>query len=129
MLSRVLARDTASVIVAGRVNVSPEARLLPSSTAPSNKPSFSTTVCQTVTAHDEDLVSFKMLPPFKIRNLRRSTSGAPLKANLGVTDYDPVVKLSAPAYDTTVARYPEAMLKYFDEDDCDIITACSDVLI
>ena len=73
-----------------------------------------------------------MLPPFKIRNLRRSASGAPIpRANctIGVIGHDSVVKISAPAYDTTVARYPEAMLKYFDEDDCDIITACSDLLI
>ena len=73
-----------------------------------------------------------MLPPFKIRNLRHSASGASLPradCTVGVIDHESVVKISAPAYDNTVARYPGAMLRYFDEDDCDIITACSDLLI
>ena len=48
---------------------------------------------------------------------------------MGIIDHNSIVEISARAYDTTVARYPEAMLKYLDEDDCDIITARFHLLI
>lgn len=67
-----------------------------------------------------------MLPPFTIRNLRRPST-SPLQpicdATVGANSHDAIVRISAPEYDFTVSRHPEAILQYFDEDDCDTITA------
>lgn len=67
-----------------------------------------------------------MLPPFKIRDLRPSSRSSPqpiCDATVGANSHDAIVRISAPEYDFTVSRHPEAILKYFDEDDCDTITA------
>ena len=52
-----------------------------------------------------------MLPPFHIRNLR------PFSAS-----QDTLVRINAPCYDDTISSHPAATLKYYDEDDGDLIT-------
>ena len=72
-----------------------------------------------------------MLPPFRIRNLRRSNSAADtethgmLSTDLGAPDHHAIVQVSAPEYDATVSTHPEATLKYMDEDDGEVITVRS----
>ncbi len=60
-----------------------------------------------------------MLPPFRVRN---SNSG---RSRLAKTDFDAVVRICAPDYDLTVQACPEAKLKYFDEEDGEIVTVHS----
>jgi len=69
-----------------------------------------------------------MLPPFRIRNLRPSNSSADRNAHgerstaLEAPNHHSIVQVSAPEYDATVSRHPEATLKYMDEDDGEVIT-------
>lgn len=58
-----------------------------------------------------------MLPPFHIRNLRPSS--------LLTASQDTLVRINAPCYDETISRHPAATLKYYDEDDGDLITVGS----
>ena len=58
-----------------------------------------------------------MLPPFHIRNLRSSS--------LPKAFQDTLVRINAPCYDETISSYPAATLKYYDEDDGDLITVSS----
>lgn len=74
-----------------------------------------------------------MLPPFRIRNLRRSISTADtdthsrVSTELGAPDHHGIVQVSAPEYDATISTHPEAKLKYMDEDDGEVITVSSSV--
>lgn len=52
-----------------------------------------------------------MLPTFKVRDIQCSS-----------TLYDPLVKITAPEYDSTVSHRPDASLKYMDDDDGEIVT-------
>ena len=70
-----------------------------------------------------------MLPPFKIRNLRHSSSSPPSTRASSACSREPLVRISAPEYDQTVSRHPDATLKYIDDDDCDVITVNIDYLI
>ena len=56
-----------------------------------------------------------MLPPFHIRNL-----WSPLKES-----QETLVRINAPYYDDTISHNPAAALKYYDEDDGDLITVAS----
>lgn len=58
-----------------------------------------------------------MLPPFHIRNLRPSS--------LPTATQDTLVRINAPCYDETISSHPAATLKYYDEEDGDIITVGS----
>ena len=58
-----------------------------------------------------------MLPPFHIRNLQPSS--------LPKASRDTLVRITAPCYDETISSHPAATLKYFDEDDGDVITVGS----
>lgn len=72
-----------------------------------------------------------MLPPFRIRNLRRSNSTADTDTHSGLStelrapNQHGVVQVSAPEYDATISTHPEATLKYMDEDDGEVITVRS----
>ncbi|KAI9876548.1 MAG: hypothetical protein M1830_006240 [Pleopsidium flavum] len=74
-----------------------------------------------------------MLPPFRIRNLRQSNSSADRNGHGGgltavaAPNHHAIVQVSAPEYDATVSRHPEATLKYMDEDDGEVITVGSSV--
>lgn len=58
-----------------------------------------------------------MLPPFHIRNLRPSS--------LLTASQDTLVRINAPCYDETISSHPAATLKYYDEEDGDLITVGS----
>lgn len=66
-----------------------------------------------------------MLPPFRVRNLRRSISSpsGPSPSNLSIIlDDHPLVRITAPQYDSTISEYPDAKLRYLDDDDGEIVT-------
>lgn len=65
-----------------------------------------------------------MLPTFRLRDVRRSSSSPPpaSHSNLRISSREPLVKLTAPEYDNTITGHPEATLKYVDEDDGEIVT-------
>ena len=56
-----------------------------------------------------------MLPPFHIRNL-----WSPPKES-----QETLVQINAPYYDDTISHTPAAALRYYDEDDGDLITVAS----
>ncbi|MCJ1405587.1 hypothetical protein MMC11_008815 [Xylographa trunciseda] len=66
-----------------------------------------------------------MLGPFRIRNLRRSTS-PPNRASYAAAtrrgSLDTLVSIKGPEYDYTVLMNPESKLKYLDEDDGEMVT-------
>ncbi|MCJ1381510.1 hypothetical protein MMC17_004621 [Xylographa soralifera] len=66
-----------------------------------------------------------MLGPFRIRNLRRSTS-PPNRASYAAANrrgsLDTLVSIKGPEYDYTVLMHPESKLKYLDEDDGEMVT-------
>ncbi|MCJ1391660.1 hypothetical protein MMC18_004525 [Xylographa bjoerkii] len=66
-----------------------------------------------------------MLGPFRIRNLRRSTS-PPNRASYAAAtrrgSLDTLVSIVGPEYDYTVLTHPESKLKYLDEDDGEMVT-------
>ena len=55
-----------------------------------------------------------MLPPFHIRNLWPSS--------LPRACQDTLVQINASSYDATILSHPAATLKYYDQDDGDLIT-------
>ena len=61
-----------------------------------------------------------MLPPFHIRNLQPSS--VPKESQ---ESQDTLVRIKAPCYDETISTHPAATLKYYDEDDGDLITVGS----
>ena len=63
-----------------------------------------------------------MLPPFRIRNLYPPARNPPFDGKLGAGSLDAVVMIDASDYDATLARNPEAVLRYFDEIDRETIT-------
>ncbi|KAL8831358.1 MAG: hypothetical protein Q9191_000914 [Dirinaria sp. TL-2023a] len=65
-----------------------------------------------------------MLPPFRIRKLGPSAPTAS-RASHGsrlVPDEDPLLRITAPQYDSTISDYPDAKLRYVDDDDGEIVT-------
>ena len=74
---------------------------------------------------DHEFAFAKMLGPFRVRNLRRSTS-PPNRASYAATarrgSLDAVVSIKGPEYDYTVLMHPESKLKYLDEDDGEMVT-------
>ena len=75
-----------------------------------------------------------MLPSFRIRNLRRP--GSPPNRQLSVAvpklskSRDAVIRMSGAEYDSTIRDRPEATLKYFDDDDGEIVTVgITDVVV
>ena len=65
-----------------------------------------------------------MLPSFRVRNLRRPP-GSPTRSLPGSfprINYDAIVRITAPEYDSTISDHPEATLNYVDEDDGELIT-------
>ena len=64
-----------------------------------------------------------MLSTFRIRDLRRpSTPPRPSLSGAARPDYDALVRITAPEYDTTISINPDAKLKYVDEDDGEVVT-------
>ena len=65
-----------------------------------------------------------MLPSFKVRDLQHPIPTRPISrgASIPYASYDPLVKITAPEYDSTISDHPEATLKYVDDDDGEIVT-------
>lgn len=64
----------------------------------------------------------EMLKPFRIRDLRDDPNSLG-RSGSGIRDG--VVQVSAPDYDTTILKHPEATLMYMDDDDGEIISVSS----
>ena len=69
----------------------------------------------------------KMLGPFRVRNLRPKPSHltTPLPAGPAGSrrpSLDGIISIRAQEYDDTVSSHPEAELRYFDDDDGELIT-------
>ena len=61
-----------------------------------------------------------MLPPFRIRNLHLASLPKGCRES-----QDNLIRINAPHYDDIIYTHPAATLKYYDEDDGDIITVGS----
>ncbi|MCJ1432501.1 hypothetical protein MMC27_001858 [Xylographa pallens] len=72
-----------------------------------------------------------MLGPFRIRNLRRSTS-PPNRASYAAASrrgsLDTLVSIKGPEYDYNVLMHPESKLKYLDEDDGEMVTVSNTLI-
>ena len=63
-------------------------------------------------------MSEQMLSPFQIRNLEPSSQAS--------TGQDNLVRISAPGYDSTISKNPDAKLRYKDEENDTIIVSAHD---
>lgn len=65
-----------------------------------------------------------MLPPFRIRKLGPSapTASRVSHGSRLVPNEDPLLRITAPQYDSTISDHPDAKLRYVDDDDGEIVT-------